>query len=475
MSSDLPLWFPFRKLTSASISEDTEIKLLIERVILLSGKVTLKSKLLIKDTYETDQEFKQRADQEILGHGILRLAATTDLRIASWLIEVEGDLFAERFKRAPFEEKTIIMTYFFGEDNIKSLADVEFLLREDLREKFKIVEKDQILHRNRGSRGYLTKDTTGLQKVFAIRYTEVPYLLKKREYILYKGWLFGTIKSLTSSIKRRFENQLNTRIKEIGEKIGERNVISDKANMYREVLQREGLKDIVKPRRQEFSIDGITIEGDIDSNMWKFPPCIQDLLNNINTKGYIGHWERFQLGIFLKVTGMDVEEQLRFWFSKAVDNVGMSFEEFKKRAGYIIRHIYGLEGGKIDYNMPSCSSIQDKMYCTFKHSSIDSIKVKLDTIVDQIDDSIKQQILKGIAQRVLDSTLTLDNTIACKLHLALLLGTGSGLPNRISHPLIYLKIASERYEEIVDNMGLDKPKKELPSEENVANNVEEIN
>ncbi|MHA1355871.1 MAG: hypothetical protein ACTSR1_11935 [Candidatus Heimdallarchaeota archaeon] len=105
-----------------------------------------------------------------------------------------------------------------------------------------------------------------------------------------------------------------------------------------------------------------------------FPQCMLDLYNEVMSKGHIGHSDRFQLGLFLKKMGMSVDAQLKFWYNNAVDNVGMTYEQFAHGpAGYIIRHMYGLEGGEVDYDAPGCSTIQGEYYCTFNHQSIEEI------------------------------------------------------------------------------------------------------
>jgi DNA primase large subunit len=83
---------------------------------------------------------------------------------------------------------------------------------------------------------------------------------------------------------------------------------------------------------------------------------------------------RVQLGVFLKKMGMPVEEQLEFWFQKSVDNAGQTFEEFSRRAGYQVRHIYGLEGGHKDYDVPACRTIQTGYFCPFSHLSSNALR-----------------------------------------------------------------------------------------------------
>lgn len=77
-----------------------------------------------------------------------------------------------------------------------------------------------------------------------------------------------------------------------------------------------------------------------------YPPCIYELLTNLQSKGHLAHMENWQLGTFLKKVGMSIEEQKQFWYKNSIDNVGQSYEEFEKKVGYQIEHIYGLAGGE---------------------------------------------------------------------------------------------------------------------------------
>ncbi|KKK94997.1 hypothetical protein LCGC14_2677220, partial [marine sediment metagenome] len=91
------------------------------------------------------------------------------------------------------------------------------------------------------------------------------------------------------------------------------------------------------------------------------------LRSKLEETGHLPHLHRVQLGIFLKSLGMDVDTQLHFWYETAIDNVNITFETFNRRAGYQIRHLYGLEGGRIDYAVPKCQTIISDYFCLFQN------------------------------------------------------------------------------------------------------------
>ena len=437
----LPAWFPFRKVENSVVGEDDQKKLTKGRVMLLSGK--LPQRLLKQEVFETHEEFMTRADREILGHGLLRIAAASDMKVASWLVETEGDLFYERFKASLKTEKDAILDYLYGDLAISG-EELSRRLDEDVLVKFHFVNPLEQRRRKLLRDSNILRDRSGLKDVLAIRYTQVPDVLKQRKFVLYHGWILGTTESLLSVIKKRFEHLLKSRISEIGERLESTPALGRMSSSILEYLEDEDTKPLIKPRYESFGIDHIELDGSVEENVLILPPCLQDLIHKVNATGYLTHWERFQLGIFLKVTGMPIEEQLRYWYNKAVDNIGMTFEEFSNRAGYIIRHIYGMEGGKIDYTMPSCKTIQDKMHCTFKHNNVETVSKMLADIIDMIEKPALKESRTVIARNIVSSTYQFDANKACRHFLSFITGDLSSSPPVISHPLQYLRMAKEK-------------------------------
>ena len=70
---------------------------------------------------------------------------------------------------------------------------------------------------------------------------------------------------------------------------------------------------------------------------------------------------------------MDVETQLKYWYETAIDNVNITFDTFNRRAGYQIRHLYGLEGGRKDYAVPKCQTIISDYFCLFQNINAKSL------------------------------------------------------------------------------------------------------
>jgi DNA primase large subunit len=438
---DLPIWFPLQKIKEVDqtrLEEKTWKNYLIDRLNLLgpNGQKDFK-----KESWEENEEYLQRGIKEIQSHVILSLGACLDPRLSAWFVEMEGDLFQFRFIRSRWAEKKQIIDFLFPKEELEptwlELEELNEYLGEDLYQKLVISRETTTSARSyRGlTPEYALPNRTGINNMIAIDFRYASFLVKTRKSLLYKGWVLGSIDKLSSTIKKQFEKQLNNQLTDYAFRL-ETEMGGHMKKQAKEINAL--LYGLVKPRK-EYSMEGIQLKGDFDAHTQYYPPCIQDLISTVNTIGYIPHWERLQLGLFLKHTGMDVDEQLQYWYSKAVDNIGISFDEFSKRAGYIIRHIYGLEGGRIDYEMPSCSTIQTKMYCTFRHRDFPNINERLNKYLDTLEDKEKQ-VKRDIGKTIIDIVARGLPSHACAAYLYLM---SNIQVQKIRHPMEYLRMSAK--------------------------------
>lgn len=432
----LPVWFPFQKIENLKIDEQEWKHLIIERINILgiNGEKDFQ-----KDSFETLEEYRERGQRDIKGHSILKLGVYMDPRLSAWFMENEGDLFEHRFVKSKWEEKNQLLNFLFVEDGLDptwlEIENLEDHLGIDIRKKFGLNEDTTTKMMSRSGRSYKQNKGYGMGKLVAIDFRHASFIIKHRRVLLYKGWAIGTLDKLMSTIKHKYQDKINDELINLSERretevSGPQKKLSDNIN---ELLQK-----LVKPKRN-FNMGGIVIKGNFDDHIEYYPPCIKELMHQVEFKGYIAHWERFQLGLFLKHTGMDVEEQLQYWYSKAVDNIGLNFAEFKRKAGYIIRHIYGLEGGRIDYDMPSCNTIQTKMYCYFRHKDANLIAEDLTNIVKErkivnakLVGLITEFASRGFAQQ------------ACAKYMELLaVDKLTQNFDKMYHPMVFLKVLAK--------------------------------
>ncbi|MHA1212901.1 MAG: hypothetical protein ACTSSH_10615 [Candidatus Heimdallarchaeota archaeon] len=292
--------------------------------------------------------------EEFAGHGLLRIVAAENPRVQGWLIEQEGDLFEWRFSKSKTTEtKLEVAKYIFGEDKVIGPHELwsQFNINERDFKEFKMGTKRS------GSIG--------------VHFTCVPKLVSNRSALVKNGWVIGLINDFAGGVKIAFERKLRTRIRESKESIDR--------------IARSSIQKPVAELKEELSKVIHTMSSGSDrialsnfrlfTRQSVFPQCMLDLYNEIMKQGHINHDERLQLGLFLKNIGMSVDEQLQFWYDRAVDNIGLTYDQFASGApGYQIKYMYGLVGGRTDYSAHKCSSIQDDSYCAFLHQPVKTIE-----------------------------------------------------------------------------------------------------
>lgn len=143
-----------------------------------------------------------------------------------------------------------------------------------------------------------------------------------------------------------------------------------------------------------------------------YPLCASHLQRNMKHNSHLKYEGRQQFGLFLKGIGLNVDEALKFWQHEFTKNAKMNVDTFNKEYKYNIRHIYGLEGGRINYKPYDCNTIllkrrpQKGEYhgCPYRDMPLDSLVSSLGEmgIKDQHD-------INGIVEDVNRN----EYTIAC--------------------------------------------------------------
>ncbi|XP_062579249.1 DNA primase large subunit-like [Saccostrea cucullata] len=140
-----------------------------------------------------------------------------------------------------------------------------------------------------------------------------------------------------------------------------------------------------------------------------FPPCMSVLFQNLHENNRLQHHSRIQLTLFLKEIGLPVHEALQLWrhyYSKASDPRGgchHKWEGNEWRYQYSIRHLYGLEGSRVNYRAHCCISLQEFVPpcgssggCPFKH--FDNAKLIHFLSEEKIEDMEDIMDLRGQGQ-----------------------------------------------------------------------------
>ncbi|NIQ06417.1 MAG: hypothetical protein GWO20_12045 [Candidatus Korarchaeota archaeon] len=393
--------------------------------LLSQGKkrIDLLISLRTKEKITTDFSL---TEEELIGHLALRISAalTDDLAFENWLLESEGDLFETRFRSERGKNKNILRDL-FGEVLIGWGRVIGKL---GIGRKKLTVELNRVLGRPPSPHGI---------GIIAFPFEKVPELVANRRGLLFKGWLitcwlqrYKRGYSISSAAKKEYQRQLRKRINQIAQKMEDQSASTeDLQSVAQEIVNYWKSK-----RRKEvrgWRTGPKLKNGKLYERVDLFPLCMSVLYSRITEEGYLGHGNRLQLGFFLKAIGMEVEEQLRFWYKFSVDDTGMSWKEFKAGPGYQIRHLYGLEGSGIDYKPPKCDTIINRYFCPYASLSQTELKKELDRV---LPDSDQKERIRELSRRG-------EFQNACGLFLAE--KTNSSNRKRIYHPLQFVRLASQ--------------------------------
>ena len=379
-----------------------------------------------KPTWMDEDEWYSTKVEEMGGHLLLRLAVSKDPRLTSWLVEVEGDLFEFRFVSSPsFNQKLIVLEDLYDKVNVKTISEIDKIYNINIYKHFSLADVPA------KTKGY-TKSKFGsqvkdLDRRLAIKFYKIPSVVSAKKALLFQGWAIVRLADIRLTVKREFEKQLKSVIEKSKELVEENKSLDETVKPIREKITEIARKTKLTG---DFSNLGIEEGKDLFSNPELFPPCILELIGILKSRGHLAHVENWQLGTFLKKAGMSIEDQQRFWYNNSVDNVGMSYEEFIRRVGYQIKHIYGEVGGGIDYSPPSCTTCINGYFCYWAHKKLEDITEDIKLRMKDRNQKIVDRTIEDISKLIINQKFQ----EACGRYFTLL----TGWPTRkISHMLNY--------------------------------------
>ncbi|MFW9928782.1 MAG: hypothetical protein ACFFD1_05290 [Candidatus Thorarchaeota archaeon] len=388
-----------------------------------------------------------------IGHLFLRAAAALNARLESWLKETEGDVFEYFFRQLPNDnDKLKVLQILFGSTSYANTAEnVIDLIGIDTRD---IQNYNLIPIREKG---------------WAIKFSVMPNLIarkllltpsrkakdheedkfkpkiRKNNSILHKGFIFGFPNYFFGTIKKIYEKRLLNEIYDLKRKDS---IDSEIEKELKKFITKFSEKVKFTPlRSNSLSFTNLGPETSLYDKMIYYPPCMRYLRSKLEESGHIPHLHRVQLGIFLKAMGMDVETQLRYWYNTAIDNVNISYDTFNRRAGYQIRHLYGLEGGRRDYAVPKCQTLISDYFCLFQNISI---KILKENLLFQFENELKGK--NDELNQVLMEAENYQPRKACSELFKLITDKNAF----ISHPLVWVKGILKS-----DNSGEEKITEEI--------------
>jgi DNA primase large subunit len=454
MSVELPDWYILKDPGDTTLDVESWYKYANTR---LERFLSEDLWIIQKPSWMTDEEWIETKIQEIGGHLLLRLAVAKDPRLTSWLVEVEGDLFEFRFVSSiNFEDKIQVLMDLYGKTNVKTIDEIDDIFGIEIYRKFNIADIPPRKRRYTSTKfGGKVKD---LDKRVAIKFFKIPSVISAKKALMYQGWAIVRLADIRLAVKRKFESDL----KEIIEKS---KMILDKDSSLDATVKpiKDQIDEIARSVRLSGDITRLGIDAgeEIFTKPETFPPCIRELVAVLQAKGHLSHVENWQLGTYLKRVGMSIEEQYAFWYRNSVDNVGMSFDEFKNRVGYQIRHIYGKEGGGIDYSPPSCKTCIEGYFCYWAHKKLEDLSEDIRvTFADRNSEAIEKAI-EEISRLIINQRFQ----SACARYFNLLTGWRMG-GNKVNHMVNYSKQVYKRFHS-------QKPKEEKKKTENTEEGQED--
>jgi len=172
-----------------------------------------------------------------------------------------------------------------------------------------------------------------------VHFTKCSDLIAKRAYTPQLGYLEMNEEVLTSFLTETFRTQLEEQMRDLYEKV----IIDtdERLHAVNRLLFSSGNSDETAP------------VGDIMKLSAFFPLCIKGLLEKLKTQRHLKYQDRQMLCLFLKDIKMGMNECIEFFRS----NFKCTADEFNKEYLYSIRHNYGMEGKRANYQSFTCAKI----------------------------------------------------------------------------------------------------------------------
>eukprot|EP00039_Didymoeca_costata_P021699 m.345227 g.345227 ORF g.345227 m.345227 type:complete len:544 (+) comp25944_c0_seq1:173-1804(+) len=129
-----------------------------------------------------------------------------------------------------------------------------------------------------------------------------------------------------------------------------------------------------------------------------FPPCMRRIYSTLSTAFHVKHNGRLILTLFLKEAGLTLEEQHKFWEQHFLK--GMTQQVYdSKRYKYNIRHLYGLEGSRINRRGFQCKNILNNYTSSCPFSNTEETMEEFNSL-SNLSSSLKKVALDAVERKL---------------------------------------------------------------------------
>ena len=373
-----------------------------------------------------------------ISHWILRMVMASSVDLREMFLSFEVLLLKYRFsKRTSWKEVNDLMN-----KNNFTFQPITKLEKKEYRKQLEAT-------------CMLTQDLSANRSFETIEFYKVPFylvlnLVSHRQVFISKGFAFVQKKDIISMLLTCYRIKLSKRLAMLYRKLPYIRE-DERVNYLFEHLSKNILHTNYKLNvPQTKNGDRIISCENIDQLVRHMPLCMREMHAALKRDHHLKYHGRFQLQLFMKGIGLSLTDCLRY-FQKEFSKGSVSVDQFNKRYAYSIRHLYGQEGKRKQYEPYDCfqliTSVQplnpsEHHGCPFKIYSSDYLRSLL------LKKNSPEKIL--LVDEIMSLVEQKNYGHACKKHFEIL-HNNKELSSIIAHPNMWFDESYHYFEEQSSN------------------------
>ncbi|CAD8210871.1 unnamed protein product [Paramecium pentaurelia] len=294
-------------------------------------------------------------------HFFLELAySDSDERINEF-IRYQKQLFQirceEQLKNDETNDRLIkIYKQLLGDDQISNISKQEW--EEDVPKQLRLFNQVDILGKHvilgtGKSQLRIFNNANIYQKFFKTPFQNVLYSVSSLHTYIRNGFAYIHVDELKNCLLDLFLGRMKKRMQSHQNKYQYEELKKDKdlMDMFMKIQQTDS--GMLSQKYQNFeqdSLNALTVRQQAKDH---FPLCMEYLIDRLESNHHLRHGGRQQIQLFFKSAGMKISETVKYMKMQFQQKI--SEQEFDKQYSYNIRHNYGLEGKRENYQCYSCT------------------------------------------------------------------------------------------------------------------------